>query len=160
MDTTETLITIGSGAGLIFAAFLTSFLNRFLRGKAWRKSTVPPPPTAPPPDFTEDTGVHLMRLMDAPDQQVQLRVISELVGRIHKWTLEERAARSLDQLAREGQAQASEAVQALALAADRERALGMQRDMRQAGQSERLERVEGLLLDVLRKLDQLNSKNP
>lgn len=158
----DTIELIAGGVGTAVAAFLSAFVYRFGAGKLVGRK--PPKVAAPAQDFEDDTGLHMLQLVHADDQQVQLRVLGELVQRIYRWTLEERQARALDQLGRETQAQTAEAVQAIAIALDRERALNSQRDMRATStagavqdQGRALREVQEhllLVMDLLRRINE------
>lgn len=158
----DTIELVAGGVGTAVAAFLSAFVYRFGAGKLVGRK--PPKVASPPQDFEDDTGLHMLQLVHADDQQVQLRVLGELAQRIYRWTLEERQARALDQLGRETQAQTAEAVQAIAIALDRERALNSQRDMRATsiagavhdqGQAIRaMEQNMLLMMDLLRRMNE------
>lgn len=151
----DTIDLVAGGIGTAVAAFASAFFYRFGAGRLGSKKLNKPP--APPQDFEDDTGLHMLQLVHADDQQVQLRVLGELVQRIYRWTLEERQARALDQLGRETQAQTAEAVQAMAIALDRDRSLNSQRDMRLTGVAGTVQdQAQNLLLiiDLLRRINE------
>lgn len=158
----DTIELVAGGVGTAVAAFLSAFVYRFGAGKLVGRK--PPKVASPPQDFEDDTGLHMLQLVHADDQQVQLRVLGELAQRIYRWTLEERQARALDQLGRETQAQTAEAVQAIAIALDRDRALNSQRDMRVTGiagavhdQGQAIRAMEQnmlLMMDLLRRMNE------